>query len=228
MHKHPGAEVLYVLKGHARILGPAGVGPEKLDEGMAVLIPGGMPHAIENMGRTSSAVMLDVFAPMGPERVYRDPKDEAGRAAFEVIRGAAPAAPAGAKVTVATAGEALPVFAGKGKIKPLLEPAKTGNKSLYVGILEAEPGAEVPRNSHPGSAEILYVLSGGGEVTIGSEKIKFGAEEALHIPDGQPHAAKFTGPDKTVMLQVFAPAGPEERYRAPQPAAGGKPKAKTK
>ena len=229
MHKHPGAEVLYVLKGHARILGPAGVAPEKLDEGMAVLIPGGMPHAIENMGRTASAVMLDVFVPMGPERVYRDPKDEAGRAAFEVIRGAAPAAPAGAKVTVGTASETLHVFAGKGKIRPLLDPAKTGNKSLYVGILEAEPGAEVPRNSHPGSAEILYVLSGSGDVTIGSEKITFGAEEALHIPDGQPHAARFTGPEKTVMLQVFAPAGPEERYRAPQPpAGGGKTKPKTK
>ena len=78
MHKHPGAEVLYVLKGHARILGPSGVAPEKLDEGMAILIPGGMPHAIENMGRTSSAVLLDVFAPMGPERVYRDPKDAGG------------------------------------------------------------------------------------------------------------------------------------------------------
>ena len=216
MHKHPGNEVLYVLKGHARILGPAGVAPEKIDEGEAILIPAGMPHAIENMGRTSSAVMLDVFAPMGPERVYRDPKDPAGRAAFEVIRDAAPAAPPGAKFTIAKPGEALTVFAGKGKIKPLLEPAKTGNRGLYVGILEAEPGAEVPRNSHAGSAEILYVISGAGDVTIGSEKLTFGAEEALHIPDGQPHAAKFTGPERTVMLQVFAPGGPEERYRAPQ------------
>jgi quercetin dioxygenase-like cupin family protein len=221
MHKHPGAEVLYVLKGHARVLGPSGNGPEKLDEGMAILIPAGMPHAIENMGRTSSAVLLDVFAPMGPERVYRDPKDPAGRAAFEVIRGAAPAAPAGAKFVVGSMADAatLSVFGGKGKIKPLLDPAKTGNKSLYVGILEADPGAEVPRNTHQGSAEILYVVSGSGDVTIGSEKIPFGAEEALHIPDGQPHAAKFTGPERTIMVQVFAPAGPEERYRAAQ---GGK------
>jgi quercetin dioxygenase-like cupin family protein len=223
MHKHPGAEVLYVLKGHARVLGPTGNGPEKLDEGMAILIPAGMPHAIENMGRTSSAVLLDVFAPMGPERVYRDPKDPAGRAAFDVIRGAPPPPPAGAKFVVGTASESLSVFAGKGKIKPLLDPAKTGNKSLYVGLLEAEPGAEVPRNSHTGSAEILYVLSGAGDVTIGSEKIPFGAEEALHIPDGQPHAAKFTGPEKTIMVQVFAPAGPEERYRAAQ---SGKTKTK--
>jgi quercetin dioxygenase-like cupin family protein len=229
MHKHPGAEVLYVLKGHARVLGPTGMAPEKLDEGMAVLIPAGMPHAIENMGRTSSAVLLDVFAPMGPERVYRDSKDPAGLAAFQVIRGAPPPAPAGAKLTVASAADAdtLPVFGGKGKIKPLLEPAKTGNKGIYVGLLEAEPGAEVPRNTHPGSAEILYVVSGGGgELTVGSEKIPFAAEEALHIPDGQPHAAKFSGPEKTVMVQVFAPAGPEERYRAAQAGAGNKPKTK--
>ena len=226
MHKHPGAEVLYVVDGHARILGPTGTGPEKIDKGDAILIPAGMPHAIENMGRTSSAVMLQVFAPMGPERVYRDPKDEAGRAAFEVIRDPSKAAPpAGAKLTVGAPGETLSVFGGKGKIKPLLEPAKTGSRALYVGLLEADPGAEVPRHSHAGSAEILFVLSGAGEMTVGSEKVPFAAEEALHIPDGQPHAAKFSGSDKTVMLQIFAPAGPEERYRAPA-AGGGKPKAK--
>jgi quercetin dioxygenase-like cupin family protein len=198
MHKHPGAEVLYVRKGHARILGPSGVAPEKLDEGMAIFIPPDMPHAIENMGRQTPAVLLDVFVPMGPERVYRDPKDEAGRAALSVL-------------------------GGKGKVRPLLETAKTGSKAVYLGILEAEPGAEVPRHSHAGAAEMLFVLAGAGEVTIGSEKIPFEADEALHIPQNQPHALKITGPDKTVMVQIYAPAGPEERFRAAQPAAPAKP-----
>ena len=85
LHRHPGAEVLYVLRGHARVLGAGGVAPEKLDEGMAVYIPPQMPHAIENMGRSAPAVLLQVFVPPGPDRVYRDPKDPAGRAAFEVI-----------------------------------------------------------------------------------------------------------------------------------------------
>ena len=162
---------------------------------------------------------------MGPERVYRDPKDEAGRAAFEVIRDAAPAAPAGREVRRSATPRrgAAGVRRARGR-SSRCSTRQDRQQALYVGMLEAEPGAEVPRNSHPGSAEILYVLSGGGDVTIGSEKIPFGAEEALHIPDGQPHAAKFTGPDKTVMLQVFAPAGPEERYRAPQRAGGAKTK----
>jgi quercetin dioxygenase-like cupin family protein len=235
MHKHTGAEALYLLKGHARILGPTGVQPEKLDEGMAIFIPAGMPHAIENMGRQTPAVLLDLFAPMGPERVYRDPKDEAGRAAFQVIRDAATTAPPGAHFTVATPAEAesFSVLGGKGKIRPLLEPAKTGEKRLYLGVLEADPGAEVPRNSHAGTAEILFVVSGGGELTVGSEKIPFEADQALHIPESQPHAAKFTGPDKTVMIQVFAPAGPEQWLRAapaspPKPPAGPSAPSKAK
>ena len=55
LHRHPGAELLYVLRGHARVLGAAGVAPEKLDEGMAIYIPPSMPHAIENMGRQTPA-----------------------------------------------------------------------------------------------------------------------------------------------------------------------------
>jgi quercetin dioxygenase-like cupin family protein len=212
LHRHPGAEVLYVLHGHARVLGATGVAAEKLDEGMAIYIPAHMPHAIENMGRTSAAVLLDLFVPPGPERVYRDPKDPAGREAFEVIHGAA-ANPPGAKLVVSNPGPALPILGGKGKATPLLGPAETGSKDLYVGKLEAVPGAQVPRHAHAGTEEIIFVLSGAGELTVGSEKIPFAADEALFLPAGQPHAVKFAGDDKSEMVQIYAPAGPEDRYK---------------
>jgi quercetin dioxygenase-like cupin family protein len=217
MHRHPGAEVLYLLKGKARILGPQGTPPEKVDEGTAIFIPGGMPHAIENMARQASSVMLEIFAPAGPERVYRDPKDEAGRAAFEVIRDPRKAvAAAGAHFVVANAGKAEKVETAAGaraKARPLLDESTIDDKSIYVGLLEAEPGAELPRHSHPGSAEIFYVLSGGGELTVGSEKFKFGAEQAIHLPENQPHGVKFRGDEKTTLLQIYAPAGPERRAK---------------
>jgi quercetin dioxygenase-like cupin family protein len=229
MHRHPGAEMLYVLKGHARILGPPGTAPEKLDEGMAIAIPGGMPHAIENMGRQAPAVMLELFAPPGPEKVYRDPKDPAARAQFEVIHDLKQAvAPEGAHFTVAAAGkaEAIPVAGGKGKARLLLEPSTTGAESAYLGLLEAEPGTQIPRHSHPGSAEILYVVSGGGgELIVGSEKLAFGPEQAIQIPADQPHAVKFGGDEKTVMVQIYAPAGPEQRFRA---GSAGDDKARAK
>jgi quercetin dioxygenase-like cupin family protein len=217
LHRHPGAEVLYVLHGHARVLGPAGVAPEKLDEGMAIFIPATMPHAIENMSRRSPATLLELFVPPGPDRVYRDPKDEAGRAAFEVLHDPKVVAPPGAKFVVASPAEAetLQVFGGKGKIHPLLDAARTGGRGFYLGTLEADPGTEVPRNTHPGAVEILFVIAGAGELTVGSEKVPFEADEALYIPESQPHAAKFSGTDKALLVQIFAPAGPEDRYRGP-------------
>jgi quercetin dioxygenase-like cupin family protein len=215
LHRHPGAELLYVLRGHARVLGAAGVTPEKLDPGMAIYIPASMPHAIENMGRQSPAVLLDVFVPPGPEKVYRDPKDPAGRAAFEVIHDPKVANPDGAKFVVVApvAADALPILAGKAKVTPLLDVPHTGDRAIFLGKLEAEPGAEVPRNTHPGVDEILFVAAGAGELTVGSEKFPFEAPVALYIPAGQPHAAKFTGTDKAELVQIFAPAGPEDRYR---------------
>ena len=215
LHRHPGAELLYVLRGHARVLGAAGVAPEKLDEGMAIYIPPSMPHAIENMGRQTPAVLLEVFVPPGPEKVYRDPKDPDGRAAFEVIHDPKATSPEGAKLVVTTpaAAAALPLFGGKGKATPLLDVAHTGNRAVYLGKLEAEPGVEVPRHAHAGAEEIIFVTAGAGELTVGSEKFPFEGPEALYIPAGQPHAVKFTGTDKAELVQIYAPAGPEDRYK---------------
>jgi quercetin dioxygenase-like cupin family protein len=215
LHRHPGAELLYVLRGHARVLGAAGVAAEKLDEGMAIYIPPSMPHAIENMGRQTPAVLLVVFVPPGPEKVFRDPKDPEGRAAFEVLHDPKVASPDGAKFVVSApaAGDAAPLFGGKGKATPLLDVAHTGNGAVYLGKLEAAPGVEVPRHSHPGAEEIIFVTAGAGELTVGSEKFPFEASEALYIPAGQPHAVKFTGTDKVEMVQIYAPAGPEDRYK---------------
>jgi quercetin dioxygenase-like cupin family protein len=214
LHRHPGAEVLYLLRGHARVLGPAGVAPQKLDPGMAIFIPASMPHAIENMGRHSPATLLDLFVPPGPERIYRDPWDPIGRAAFEVLRNAKVARPADARFVVASPAQAesLPVFAGKGKVHPLLDVAHTGSRGFYLGTLEAAPGAVVPRSTHPGAEEILFVVAGAGELTVGSEKLPFEADEALYIPESQPHAARFSGPDRAFLVQIFAPSGPEDRF----------------
>jgi hypothetical protein len=48
--------------------------------------------------------------------------------------------------------------------------------------------------------------------------MSFGPETAFHIPADQPHAAKFPnvqGATPTIMVQVYAPAGPEQRFRTP-------------
>jgi len=215
MHKHPGAELLYVKKGRARILGPSGVTPELLNEGSAIFIPEQMPHVIENMVRSAPVEILQVFVPPGPERVYRDPSDEKGRAAFEVIRDPRQAkVPAGAKFAVASVDKA-PVRAlagGQIKARVLLDSAATDSK-VAASVVEFAPGTKIARHTHEGAAEIIYVFDGAGEVEIGSEKITFGPEQVIHIPEDQPHAVRFKGGERATAFQIFAPAGAEQKYK---------------
>jgi quercetin dioxygenase-like cupin family protein len=223
MHRHPkSAKVLYLLKGHARLLGPTGVAPIKLDEGAAVFVPAGYPHAIENMGRQSTAVLLQAFAPPGPERVYRDPTDARGRADFEVVRdGASAKVPpeANGKLVMVTAAEVVAKPAGgKATSRVLLDPTTTGSDALTVTLLELANGAELARHDHGRTTEILYLISGGGKLTVGSEEYPLASDDVLHLPAGQPHAISFSTAEKTdkaVAVQFLTSAG----------AAGAPPKA---
>jgi quercetin dioxygenase-like cupin family protein len=214
MHRHPGsAKALYLLKGHARLLGPPGVEAKKLDEGSAVFIPAGYPHVIENMGRQSTAVFLQAFAPPGPEKVYRDPRDPQARAEFEVIRDPGQAKPPPAsngQVVVRSIADAAPhpMPGARGSARVLLAPQDTGSPALALEVLELSPGAEVPRHQHAASGEVLYIVSGGGTLTVGSETYPFTAEDAIHVPADQSHSIKTAGADKMVAIQIHAPAEP--------------------
>ena len=115
--------------------------------------------------------------------------------------------------------EPILIAGGKLRVRKLLTTENTGSTAAYLGVLEADPGAEIPRHLHPQSAEILYVVQGGGVVNIGVEPIPFGPDTAIHIPENQPHQAAFTGPEKTIMIQLYAPAGPEQRFIGPTPGA---------
>jgi quercetin dioxygenase-like cupin family protein len=241
MHRHPrSAKVLYLLKGHARLLGPSGVAPMKLDEGTAAFVPAGYPHVIENMGRQSTAIFLQAFAPPGPERVYRDPTDARGRADFEVIRDSATAKepPEGnghLLVVKATEVAAVPAVGGKGTVKVLLDPKATGSEALTVNLLEFPLGTEVPRHDHGRSTEILYMVEGEGKLSVGREDYPFASDSVLVLPAGQPHAIKFITersdqaeklPEKVVAVQFLTSA--RATGAVPIPAAPTKPAAKTR
>jgi quercetin dioxygenase-like cupin family protein len=188
-----------------------------------VFIPAGYPHVIENMGRQSTAVFLQAFSPPGPEKVYRDPKDPAGRADFEVIRDPGQAKgppPSNGQVVVRSIRDVapLPMPGSKGSVRALLAPQDTGSPALALDVLELAPGVEVPRHQHAGSAEVLYVVSGGGTLTVGNDNYSFAAEDAIHVPADQLHAVRIAGGDKTVAIQILAPAEPVT------PAAAGSPR----
>jgi quercetin dioxygenase-like cupin family protein len=222
MHRHPrSAKVLYLMKGKARLLGPPGAPPIKMAPGSAAFLPPGYPHVIENMGRQAEAHFLQAFSPPGPERVYRDPKNKAARADFEVIRNTARLkAPPGPKPVLATVEKATvnKFSGGKGVAKILLDEKTTGSSAMALAVLQFEGAVELPRHAHTGASELLYVLQGGGKVTVGDETHSFGPNTAVYIPADQPHGARMTG-GQTIAVQIYAPAGPEQRFRGALPPA---------
>jgi quercetin dioxygenase-like cupin family protein len=223
LHRHPqSAKALYLLSGHGRFLGPPGTPAVVVDPGTAIFVPRGYPHAIEAPGKFENAVFLQIFTPPGPEQVYRDPSDPEARAAFEVVRdggrgqGAAAAAPGGAAPVVAKLASTpgVPVWGGKATAHTLLDQAVTGSGDLALLSIDVKPGAEWPRHGHDGASELLYVTAGGGTLEVGSERTPFGPETALYLPAGQPHAIKFAPGATTRLIQIFAPAGPEQQAAA--------------
>ena len=227
MHRHPhSAKILYLVKGHARLLGPEGVAPVKLDEGAAVFIPAGYPHVIENMGRQSTAVFLQAFTPPGPERVYRDPKDARGRAEFEVIRDSsqtkAPPETEG-KVVVATVAEAKsePLAKAAGSVKNLVQ--GVGSHPMALALLELSDGAELQGKGESPATEILYFISGGGSLRVADETLALAPEAMLYLPRGTAYtikAAPGEKGDKISVLQFKIPvAGKPPRAATPAPAS---------
>jgi quercetin dioxygenase-like cupin family protein len=229
MHRHPNsAKALYLLSGRARLLGASGFTPLALNPGAAVFVPAGYPIALETTAAKDAAVFLQIFVPPGPERVYRDPTDAEARASFEVVRdptrATAPAGVAPVLVDAATApahNVGSPGGGPKFSARILLDEKATGSPALGLSVVDFPPGFEVPRHAHEGSSEVLFIEEGAGTLEVGSEKVPYEAKTALYLPAGQPHAAKMSPAGPTRAIQIYAPAGPEQRFRG-GPAAAAK------
>ena len=65
---------------------------------------------------------------------------------------------------------------------------------------------------HDGSAELLYVVSGTGELVVDGDKYPIQPFTAVYVPPNTKHS--FTAGDSQVdAIQFYTPAGPEQRFR---------------
>ena len=103
----------------------------------------------------------------------------------------------------------------------LLDEDNTGNGSAALTLLEMAPGMTVPMHQHPDSAELIYILSGKARL-LGRRPRTVAAGDALYIPAGAPHGVENRGKQPVVAVQLYAPAGPEQRFLG-RPATGTMP-----
>jgi quercetin dioxygenase-like cupin family protein len=114
------------------------------------------------------------------------------------------------------------LLGGQGEVVLVLDKAVLGMDAFSQQRLTLQPGAAVPAHSHPGSAEILYVISGQSEVKVDGNARTLQRGEAIAIPAGAQHAAKAVGKEPFQAIQFYVPGGPEQRFRTPTPAGGSR------
>ena len=101
-----------------------------------------------------------------------------------------------------------------GAIKILSEPAVTDAERFSFGMVVLAPGKGHDRHNHPGSEEIIFVMSGEGEQMIDDQPpihVRPGA--SIYIPADVYHSTLNTGWEPMRLLVVYSPAGPERLLR---------------
>ena len=82
--------------------------------------------------------------------------------------------------------------------------------TAFVWEIQSPPGALVPPHIHTVEDELIYVVDGQLEATVGDQTYTLAAGDLVKMPKGVPHAIRMaeTGPAKT--LWTVVPAGKME------------------
>ncbi|HOE95751.1 MAG TPA: cupin domain-containing protein [Candidatus Sumerlaeota bacterium] len=85
-----------------------------------------------------------------------------------------------------------------------LASGRIGNaEGLTLGRVLIRKGAENPRHCHPNCEELLYLMRGRLEHTLGDETYTLEAGDTLRIPKGVFHNARSTGDEDADMIVAY-------------------------
>lgn len=98
-----------------------------------------------------------------------------------------------------------------GAIKWLVTPDATEGAGVTFGEVVLQPGRGHDRHNHPGSEEILYVLSGEGEQMLDDgEPFPVKPGDTIYVPTGVFHSTRNTGWEPMRLLALYNPGGAEK------------------
>lgn len=78
-----------------------------------------------------------------------------------------------------------------------------GDAQQTVGYVEINPGEKNPRHVHPNSDEVLYLLEGELDHSLGEEIVHVTPGMAIHIPQGVGHDAFNPGQQVARMIVTY-------------------------
>jgi quercetin dioxygenase-like cupin family protein len=119
-----------------------------------------------------------------------------------------PDAPAGKTMPIIVPATAAKTY---GPATIFVEPATVKGAPVSASILTLAAGAKVPEHVHANETELLYVLEGSGTMTIAGQDVAVTPTAVIQIPPNTKHAFAATAAVRA--LQVYTPAGPEQRFK---------------
>jgi oxalate decarboxylase/phosphoglucose isomerase-like protein (cupin superfamily) len=101
-----------------------------------------------------------------------------------------------------------------GRLALTVAPEVNGAKTFSAGVVDLPSGQGHSRHNHPGSEEIIFVMSGEGEQMVEDEAgnpvvQKVGPGCTVFVPDSRFHSTLNTGAGPMQLFVVYSPAGPE-------------------
>lgn len=127
----------------------------------------------------------------------------------ELTSAEAASAPSASIINVEETKELAPAH-GKARIKKLAL-----GQNAFIGEFTIMPGAKVPVHRDP-TEEYLYVLSGGGTMTLDGKNHTVKPGDVIYMPAGA-EVSFVNGTAVTKVMQVFAGPGPAKKYDSWQP-----------
>ena len=106
-----------------------------------------------------------------------------------------------------------------GTIKWLNEVRVTGAQRCAGGTVIIDPGKGHARHNHPGSDEMLYVISGEADQMVEDDagvpmERHIRAGDMVYVPEGAFHSTMNTTWEPLRLLAVYVPGGPEAFLRS--------------
>jgi mannose-6-phosphate isomerase-like protein (cupin superfamily) len=84
-------------------------------------------------------------------------------------------------------------------------PSISGAKNLTVGVAIFPPGSAPPGHIHDGEEEVIYVVSGHGELHTPQGSVALEPGTCVYVPMGLHHSTVSHGPEALELVTSFAP-----------------------
>lgn len=197
-------ELWMVSRASTMLVKVAGGKTLSVPPGDVLLVPKGARLEIMEFATPFDAVVA--FVPGGREGTLRAGAIPGKPATLGPLKKGEP------QVSVIELGKATS-YPGPGRVATILVEPPLVKGAVSLGVLTIDAGVKVPLHVHAKETEALYIIEGAGSMPIAGTTVPVTSTSVVQIPPNTEHG--FEATERTVAIQLYTPAGPEQRFKKP-------------